>query len=147
MKKWEKKSESGSKDGNAFGFLSIDGFKLSIINLFWQPLENHFTILERNCAGGVPMHQIEEMQTAYNGNSPFLIELFKIFQDGMCQYRIKRSDRLIRQDQLGFLHKCTRDPNALLLASRERVGANMRFIDQTNLFQTGQCPLVIFARK
>jgi hypothetical protein len=104
-------------NGNAFRFLPIDGFELCVIYLFWQTLKDEFAVFQRDGARGVAMHKVQEVQTANHGNAAFLVQLFKIFQDGMSKHRVERSDWFIREDQLWILHECAGNPHALLLSA------------------------------
>src|ERR1700690_1407265 len=124
MKKITEKQVASSRDymlnnRNALCFLSIDGFELGIVNLFWQSLKYQLSIFQGNGAGSVAMHQVKEVQTADHSNTAFFIQLFKIFQNGMSQNRVERSGWFIGQNQFGFLHQCACDPDALLLSARK----------------------------
>ena len=128
---------TGSNDGNALGFLSVNGFELGIIDLFGQALEDHFAIFEGDGAGGIAMHQVQEVQAAKHGDAAFFVQLFKILEDRMRQNGIQRGDRFIRQDQLGILHQGAGDAHALLLPARERIGAHVGLIGQAHLVEAG----------
>ena len=54
----------------------------------------------------------------------------------------------VRADSLsGGQQQRAGDTHALLLSAGKRIGAHMSFVCQSHLFETRQCPLLIFGRK
>ena len=130
--------------GYPFGFLTIDRFKLGIVNLLWQALKDEFAIFKCDGPGGIAMHQVQEVQAAQDGDPALFVQLFKILEDRMRQDRIERCDRFVCQYKMRVLHQRPGDTHPLLLTAGKRISPYMCLVSQSNLVETVDSPLLIF---
>ena len=88
-----------------------------------RAVEHHAACREADQPVAVFPRQIEAVQVADHGDAEVAVDVLQRVHHHLGVARIERGDRLVGQDDLGLLHQCAGDGDALLLAARQRVGA------------------------
>ena len=141
-------NQTGRCDAGVKAFVTvIDAVNLAdlFVRKLGRPaIEDHAARDHAENPVAVGARRIDGMEIADHGNPVGRIDRPESIHDQRGIARVERCDRLISQQDLGFLSESPGDGNALLLAPGERVGALQSLLDHVQPVQSehSQCQLL-----
>ena len=108
------------------GLNAIKALRKVLCEFFWYVVKDHAAFSHSHQSIAIISCNIKVVQIANDRNAHVFIYALQGIHDHLCIFGVKRSNRLVSQNNLRSLKQCTADGHTLLLKADRTVGLQSR---------------------